>query len=103
MLVLMLRETTANTHHLGLGKKTTSLATNVAHRTGFPDSTAAFKPAAMASAMRRILASCIRFIRCSAGVATRSFIDGAADLAGAVGIFECIIKSFPYLSMVQLW
>lgn len=100
MFVLVFWKPAADTHHLRLSEKPAGLAAGIAHRIGFPALTAAFRFAATASAMLRISAWCIRFILCSAGVTTRSFVDGAADFTGAVGVFECIIESFPYLSMV---
>jgi hypothetical protein len=90
VFVVHFRKTAASAHYLACDKESTGLAADVTHRTGFPARTAMFRAAAMSSATERTLASCIRFIRCSAGVASRPFIDGLADTAASVGFFKGI-------------
>lgn len=91
MLVLQFGITSAHTNYLGCAKETARLTTHFAHLIALPARTAAFKASAIAWAMSFVLASCIRFIRCSAGVAACSFVDCLADFSRLVGIFECII------------
>ena len=91
MLVLHFWIAAASTHHRTGDEKTASFAAHFAHLIVLPERIAAFNASAMDCAMSFVLASCIRFMRCSAGVAARSFVDCSADLAGFVLAFECII------------
>jgi hypothetical protein len=91
MLVLHFWKTAASTHYRTGNEKSTSFTAYFAHLTVLPERIAAFSASAMDCAMSFVLASWMRFIRCSAGVATRSLVDCSADLAGFELAFECII------------